>query len=977
MHRLRALLSVLVVILFGSVIASATCTPATNPGAKICSPVNGGTYSSPVPLVVGTADTHTISAIYTYVDNVVVNKTYASSVNTTIAISPGSHNVRVQVWDSTGAILRDSVNITVTSGSGVSIAISPTNATLLVNTTQQFSATVSGSSNTAVTWSVDGVAGGNSTTGTISSSGLYTAPAAAGSHTVRATSVADTTKFAQAAVSVVTSMPTCTPATDPGAKICTPTNGSTVGSPVNVVVNTLDSAHRISAIYTYVDNVVVNKTYAGTVNTTIAIAAGSHILRVQAWDTTGAIYRDSVSITVTSGPPQTTVTVSPSSATVAPSATQQFVATVTGNTNTSVTWSVDGVAGGNSATGTIDATGLYTAPSTTGSHTVTATSVADSTKSASAAVTVGTASSVTISPKQAVVTPEETKQFTANTTVNWSVDGIAGGNSTVGTISSSGLYTPPSTAGGHQITATMASDSTKSASVPVYVSTYAGTFTYHYDNARTGQQTNEIALSPANVNHNQFGKLFSRSVDGFVFAQPLYVRGVTIGSAKHNVVFVATEHASVYAFDADGNSSTPLWHRSFINPTAGINVVTGAEVNNYDLGPEVSITSTPVIDPAAGTMYVLVRTNESGTYFQRLHAISLASGADKMTAATISATVNGSGVGGDGAGHISFNNLVQNQRPSLLLANGNVYIGWASHGDNGSYHGWLMAYSASTMQRVGVFNTTPNGKDGGIWMGGAGPAADANGNIYVATGNGTNDVTGSALDFGDSYMKFSSTLAPLDYFTPFDQSTLNSGDLDLGSSGLVLVPDQAGSFPHVLVGSGKRGDLYVINRDAMGGFHSGSNTNALQYLPRAVGVNTAEDQFFGIGSYWNGNMYFAGSFDHLKQFTMSNGLLSSNPVHISVEALSSDRSAEPIISSNGNSNGIVWVIATDTYQSNTSALVLHAYDANNVGTELYNNTQAGTRDLGGKVVKFTAPTVANGRVYVGTRNSLDVYGLLR
>lgn len=1062
----RRLLVLFLLVAFGCTFAAAQCTPATSPAAKICSPVNGGTYTSPVSLVVGTADAHPISAIYTYVDNVVVNKTYASSVNTTVNIASGSHNVRVQVWDSTGAILRDSVNITVTASSGVTIAVSPTNATMLVNTTQQFTATVTGTSNTGVTWSVDGVNGGNSTTGTISSSGLYTAPAAAGSHTVRATSVADTTKFAQASVSVVTQLPNCTPSTDPGAKICSPANGSTDASPVHVVVGTKDTAHRISAIYTYVDNVVVNKTYAGTVDTTISIAAGSHILRVQAWDTSGAIYRDSVSMTVASGPPQTTVTVSPSSATVAPSATQQFTATVTNNSNTSVTWSVDGVAGGNSTVGTVDPTGLYTAPSANGTHTVTATSVADTTKSGSATVTVGTpqttvtvspstasvvtggtkqftatvtnnsntsvtwsvdsvaggnstvgtvsasglytapsatgthtvtatsaadttksghatvtvtsaVSSVTISPKLAVLTPEQTQQFTANTSVNWSVDGVAGGDSTVGTISSGGLYTPPSASGSHQITGTSTTDSTKTGNATAHVTTYAGTFTYHNDNSRTGQNTAETVLSPSNVNSGQFGKLFSRTVDGFVFAQPLYVRAVNVsGVGARNVVYVATEHASVYAFDADGKTSSPLWKRSFINPAAGINPVTGSEVNNFDLGPEAGITSTPVIDAGSGTMYVLVRTNENGTYFQRLHAISLASGADTKTAVVVSATVNGSGVGGDGSGHIAFNPLIQNQRTALLMANNNVYVAWASHGDNGSYHGWIMAFSASTLQRTAVLNLTPNGKDGGVWGGGSGTAADSSGNIFLSTGNGTNDVTSSALDFGDSYLKTNAGLAPVDYFTPFDQSTLNSGDLDLGASGLVLLPDQSGAHPHVMVGSGKRGDLYVVDRDSLGGFHSGSNTNAVQYLPRAVGLNSAPDQFFGIGSYWNGNMYFAGSFDHLRQFTVSAGLLSTSAVHTSPQVLSSNRAAEPVISADGSSNGIVWVIATDTYTSNTAPAVLHAYDASNVGTELWNSAQNSSRDAGGKVVKFTTPTVANGRVYMGTRTELDVYGLL-
>lgn len=891
MSRFRTGFFVLFTFLFVSLYASAQCIPATSPAAKICSPVSGSTVTSPVHLVIGIADSHKITEINTYVDNVSVYKTTtASSVDTTVAIAPGMHTLRIQVWDSTGTIYRDSVSVTV-SGSGPP-------------------------------------------------------------------------------------PPACAPATDPGAKICNPVNGGTITSPVHLIVATKDTAHKITEINTYVDNVAVNKTAGAQVDTTVTVAAGTHNMRVQAWDTTGTIYRDSVTITVSSGPPIIAVTVTPSSATVATNGTQQFSASVTNNSNASVTWSVDGVAGGNSTTGTVSAAGLYTAPASAGSHTVTATSAADTTKSGPAAVTVtAPPSSVTVSPKHTQVTPEQTAQFTANTSVNWSVDGVAGGNATMGTISSSGLYTPPSSAGSHQITATSTADSTKSGNAAVYVTAYAGTMTYHNDNGRTGQNTAETVLTPSNVNSADFGKLFSRTVDGFVFAQPLYVRNVNIGGAR-NVVYVATENASVYAFDADGNSSSPLWKRSFINPSTGINPVTNTDVGNSDLGPQAGITSTPVIDISSGTMYVLVRTNENGAYFQRLHAISLTSGADSQAAAVVSATVNGSGVGGDGAGHINFDPKVENQRASLLLANGNIYIAWASHGDNGAYHGWIMAYNASSLSQVGVLNLTPNGKDGGIWMGGAGPAADASGNVFVATGNGTNDVTGAALDFGDTYLKLNALVAPLDYFTPFDQSALNSGDLDLGSSGVVLLPDQSGTHPHVMIGSGKRGDVYVIDRDAMGGFHAGSNTNAVQYLSRAVGLNSVPDQFFGIGSYWNGNVYFAGSFDHLKQFSISGGLLSTSAVHTSPQVLASDRAAEPVISSNGTADGIVWVIATDTYTSNTAPAVLHAYDAMNVSAELYNNAQAGSRDTGGKVVKFTTPTVANGRVYVGTRNSLDVYGLL-
>jgi hypothetical protein len=338
----------------------------------------------------------------------------------------------------------------------------------------------------------------------------------------------------------------------------------------------------------------------------------------------------------------------------------------------------------------------------------------------------------------------------------------------------------------------------------------------------------------------------------------------------------------------------------------------------------VGITSTPAIDHSAGTMYLVVRTKENGAYFQRLHAISITTGADKMTAATIKATVSGTGVGGDGAGHIPFDPLTQNQRASLLLANGNIYIAWASHGDHGNYHGWLMAYNASTFAQVGAWNLTANGKEGGIWMAGAGPAADSNGFVYLTTGNGTNDVAGANIDFGDAYIKVNPSLGLVDFFSPFDQAALNSGDLDVSSSGVMVVPDQPGAHPHLLIGSAKRGDIYVIDRDSMGGFHSGSNSNIVQYLPGAVGKNSSPDNLFGMCSYWNGNVYFSGSFDHLKQFTLTNGLLSTSAAHTSPTVLAGGRSAVPVVSSNGSSDGIVWVISTDTTSETGMSGGLHA-----------------------------------------------------
>ena len=315
--------------------------------------------------------------------------------------------------------------------------------------------------------------------------------------------------------------------------------------------------------------------------------------------------------------------------------------------------------------------------------------------------------------------------------------------------------------------------------------------TYHNDNARTGQNLKETILTPTNVSSASFGKLFTYAVDGYVYAQPLVMTRVSIpGKGVHDVVFVATEHDSVYAFDANSNTA-PLWQVSFINPAAGITTVSSADVDCDDLVPEVGITSTPVIDPDSHTIYVSAKTKEvttNGTaYYHRLHALDLATGAEKFGGpTTIQATVTGTGDGNDGAGQVPFDPLTQFNRAALLLNKGVVYVGSAAHCDNGPYHGWLIGCSAKTMKIGAFFNTTPNGGLGGIWQAGGGPATDSSGNIFVVTGNGTFDP--AANDYGDSFLKLSTRkgLEVADYFTPFNQQVLSDDDLDLGSGGPVF-----------------------------------------------------------------------------------------------------------------------------------------------------------------------------------------------
>ncbi len=570
---------------------------------------------------------------------------------------------------------------------------------------------------------------------------------------------------------------------------------------------------------------------------------------------------------------------------------------------------------------------------------------------------------------------------TTNTAVTWQVSGAGcgGAGSPCGTLDSTGLYTAPATPPNPAmvtITAVSQADTTRSGSAAasiVTTTTYPGTFTYRNDTARTGQNRQELLLTPAAVNPAKFGKVFSFPVDGDVYAQPLYVPNVQIsGQGTRNVVYVATEHDTVYAFDADGRTTSPLWTRSLIPP--GGATVSFLDVACGDVIPEIGITGTPVIDPQTNTLYVVAATKENSNFLQRLHALDIATGFEKFGGPMpIQASVPGIGDGGDGQ-NVPFDPLRQNQRAALLLSGGVVYIAWGSFCDNDPYHGWVLGYNAGPgLQQVAKFNATPNGTRGGIWQSGAGPSADSNGNIYLITGNGTFDQ--NTRGFGDSFLKLNANFTTvLDFFTPFNQAMLSETDLDVGSSGALLLPDQPGTpHPHLILGGGKEGKLYLVDRDNLGRYQRCGST--CDDVVQSFFVSP--EGFFSTPAFWENNIYIAGNADFLKAFRLSGGLLSTTPTSQSTTVFGRlGPGPTPAISSNGSTNGIVWVLQTDGFATFEPA-ILRAYDAADLSVELYNSTlAAGNRDRAGPAVKFAVPTVANGRVYVGTGNEVTVYGLL-
>jgi hypothetical protein len=490
----------------------------------------------------------------------------------------------------------------------------------------------------------------------------------------------------------------------------------------------------------------------------------------------------------------------------------------------------------------------------------------------------------------------------------------------------------------------------------------AQVITSQADNARTGANSHETTLTPANVNTRQFGKAFALKVDGGVYAQPLYMPHLPIsGRGSPNVLFVATENDSVYAFDADGAAGTSLWHMSFLKPGAAVSTVSSRDAMCPFIQPGIGITPTPAIDPQSGTIYVLARTGEGGgmftspNYSQKLHALSVTTGQEKF----------GGPVEIKAPG---FDALRELPRAALLLVNGQVILTWASSCDVKPYHGWVMAYDQNTLKQTAVFNTSPDAGEGGIWQSDNGPAADAQGNIFVATGNGKFTANANGHDYGDSLLKLGvehGNLVVRDYFTPASEKAMNASDQDLGSGGPILIPDQPGPHPHLAVIGGKNGVLFVLDRDHLGHYQNG-DSSLIQVLRLGDGIYSAP-------AYWNGHLYVLASGDYLSDFVVDHGHVADRPA-IKGSRRFANPGATPAVSANGTRNGIVWVIETKVWNDFTDrTAVLHAYDANNVEHELYNSEENSSRDRAGAAMRFTTPTIVNGHVYVGAKGEVDVY----
>jgi hypothetical protein len=741
--------------------------------------------------------------------------------------------------------------------------------------------------------------------------------------------------------------------------ITSPVNGSMNNSSVHVHATYTGGTGTATYMKMWIDhNPSTVQHNTNVFDTSTSLTSGSHLIEVQALDPSSAFYVSAANIMVA------TLAVNPPATSLPPGGMQQF--TFSDTASSSVTWSATG--------GSISSGGLYTAGSTTGTFSVTAKDSSGNTTTAKMIIapvhTVTIESPANNSTVQSPVLVHATYNGTVIATYMkiW-VDHVAGQVQHNTNSFTTSLYLA---SGSHLIEVQALDPSTNTIyTTPANITVSGGSggggslnyTTWKNDNMRTGQQLKETILTTSNVNSTHFGVLYSNSLDGAVFAQPLYISNLSIGGGTHNVVFVATESNSVYAIDADNfdasNHGIVYWHKVLM--PGGSTPVPQSTVGST-IYPHIGITGTPVIDPVAGTLYVVTETLESSTEVFRLHALSLATGSEQ----------HGGPVGITASG---FQPMEQLQRPGLLLAYGNVYIAFGSQGDHTPFHGWIFSYNPSTLARNNVWNSTGTGKESAIWMAGSGVAADGNGYIYVMTSNGDWD---GISNFGESFVKLHSDLSGVyDYFTPYQQATFSSKDQDVGSGGMLLLPTQKGAVPNEVVGCGKPRAIYLVDRDNMGKFQTSSNSQIVQEVDGAVGGlsgHQAPDSCFTTPAYWQGNLYFGANNDNLKAFNLYVDSTDNKTKICSTSGCKTSHSAnvfgfpgtQPVVSSNGSSNGIVWAVEYSGF-SPSGSTILHAFSATNLGTELYHSAGLGAG------AKFVAPTVVNGKVYVGTASTLYAF----
>jgi len=704
--------------------------------------------------------------------------------------------------------------------------------------------------------------------------------------------------------------------------------------------------------------------------TSIALNAGGVTQQVIVTVTAINSFSSSVAIAVSGLPAG--VTAAPVSVTVAPGASQAITLTASASAAAGTsTITLTGSSGSLSHTATftltitaaqppdfsltINPTSLTLTTGALGQQTaVSATGLNGFTSSVSVSIS-GLPTGVTVAPATLTLAPGTPQSLTLT----------AAANATIGTSS----VVIQGQSGSLSHTATL--------SLTVAAPTGIDAVTYHYDNSRTGLNPNETILTLANVNSSTFGKLNLLTVDGKVDAEPLYLSAVTISGQTHNVLYVVTEHDSIYAFDAD--SGTQLWKVSAL----GNGETTSDDRGCGQITPEIGITSTPVIDRHQGnngTIFIVAMSKDGGgAYHQRIHALDVTTGAETNGSPTeISGTYPGTGDSSSN-GKVNFLPGQYAERVGLLLMNQTIYLGWTSHCDIRPYTGWIMGYSESTLQQSQIIDLTPNGSDGAIWMAGAGLAGDTSGNIYLLDANGTLDPTINAggfpvsADYGNAIVKLSTannSLIVADYFEPYNSIAESNVDTDLGSGGALLLPDLTdsnGVVHQLIVGAGKDKNIYVGDRDSLGKYNPANNSALYQEIPNAL-----PNGVWSMPAYFNNTVYYGGVSDYLRAFSITNAKLGTTPSSESATTFGYP-GATPSISSNGTSNGIVWALESTI----GSTAVLHAYNATNLSKELYNSTQAaGSRDGFGTGNKFLTPMIIHGKVYVGTPNGIAVFGLL-